>query len=338
MSMNYLTEAFKQMELLEGNSFSFNEEGAAKMASFLEDDVLDDFETVIDPEAETEEELQPTYVGKVILGCDTCHSMIYKDVDKIIVDEESQLANVGELCPYCFTTDGFKIIGKVAPFEEVTVEVEGNSDEVIKVDVDGQQAEKVEETLTESMEDISITTEEEVIKIKSTPREDKEEIKPLQPEEIAEIVEPEETVEESPEEVEEPVVEPVDDTDFEEIDEEGFDQLGENYLKKVYENVESFKTVTGKRVGAKIVLEGLIKFNSGKKAKTSFVFESKEITKRGKLRLIGENLNIAKNKGAFILTGRNTDKKFMCEAFTYNYSAKDAKSGECKKLYGTIRK
>lgn len=414
MSMNYLTEAFKELKLLdEGRTFNFDEDGAAKMANFLEDDVLDDYETIIDPEATTEEELQPTYVGNVILGCETCHSMIYKAPEDVVVDEETQLANVGELCPYCFTTDGFKLVGKVAPFEEVTVETDAD----VKVEVDGAEVDSTEDSeelteakitisraemakldkevedarkevakynipltrnsageeepdfsvvpedqrddaikahdrymkalkarpdrakniivysddLKEAMEDISITTGDEVIKIKSTPRADKEEIAPLSDTEVEEITEePQET-----EEVAEPTA---DDIEIEEIDEVGFDELGESYLKRVYENVESFKTVAGKRSGAKIILEGVIKFNSGKKAKTSFVFESREFTKRGKLRLFGENVNIASNKGAFILTGRNEGKKLICEAFTYNYNAKDAKDGSSKKLYGTVRK
>ena len=122
MSKNYLTEAFKEMELLDSDSFSFDKAGAEKLGNFMEDDTLDDFETVIDPEASTEEDLEASYIGKGILACDVCQSMIYKDMDQITIDEESQLANVGELCPYCFNGDGFKVVGKVAPFEDITVE------------------------------------------------------------------------------------------------------------------------------------------------------------------------------------------------------------------------
>lgn len=194
------------------------------------------------------------------------------------------------------------------------------------------------------MEDISITTETDVIKVKSTPREDKEAIVPMQPEEVEEIVEPAaEEVEEIPEEefVEEPAVdeEAVDtDVDIEEFDEEGFDELGESYLKKVYENVESYKTTSGSLKNNAICLEGVITFNSGKKAKTSFIFEAKEMTKRGKLKFIGENVNLSKNKKAFTLTGIADNKKLMCESLTYNYLAKDAKNNKAKKLYGTVKR
>ena len=124
---------------------------------------------------------------------------------------------------------------------------------------------------------------------------------------------------------------------IDEIDEAGFDELGESYLKKVYENVQSYKTVGGSLKGNKIKLEGLITFNSGKKAKTNFIFEAKEMTKKGKVKFIGENLNLTKNKKAFTLTGRTEGKKLVCENFNYNYLAKDGKSGASKRLYGTVK-
>lgn len=385
MSKNYLTEAFKEMELLDSDSFSFDKAGAEKLGNFMEDDTLDDFETVIDPEASTEEDLEASYIGKGILACDVCQSMIYKDMEQITIDEESQLANVGELCPYCFNGDGFKVVGKVAPFEDITVETDGDAEvkvdgKVINTDTDPETeedreivAEEIEsaqkfpvespvgevredlqqapkkrwtrvteakteevEPLKEGMEDISITTDDTVIKVKATPREDKETIVPVAPEEV-EAAQP---VEEVP--VEEPVAtdgeEEVSDVEIEEIDEAGFDELGESYLKKVYENVQSYKTVSGSLRGNTIKLEGLITFNSGKKAKTNFIFEAKEMTKKGKLKFIGENMNLSSNRKAFTLTGRTEGKKLICENFNYNYLAKDEKSGTSKRLYGTIKK
>ena len=146
MSKNDLVEAFKELDLLESQSFDVDKKGTSELEDFLEDDSLDDFEVVIDPEAETEEDLQKSYMGKAILMCDVCHSMIYKDPAEIVIDEESQLANVGELCPYCFTGDGYKVVGKVAPYEEVTVEAE----KPVEVKVDGEEVEvedKIEEEI-----------------------------------------------------------------------------------------------------------------------------------------------------------------------------------------------
>ena len=53
-------------------------DGAEKLANYLEDDTLSDLETIIDPEAETEEDLQPSYIGMAILQCEVCKSNIYK--------------------------------------------------------------------------------------------------------------------------------------------------------------------------------------------------------------------------------------------------------------------
>lgn len=623
MSKNYLTEAFKELDLLESQSFDVDKKGTSELEDFLEDDSLDDFEVVIDPEAETEEDLQKSYMGKVILMCDVCRSMIYKDPAEIVIDEESQLANVGELCPYCFTGDGYKIVGKVAPYEEVTVEAE----KPVEVKVDGEEVEvedKIEEeiqpdqkfpvehkkapvmedldftdeaeirkqldkysgqyltitfkgsenwkhisdlleeyndgdeeeaesaldelessyrkeydllkslevdeiseitvmdrdvvvtikvkkddlyrnyadlinnpsikkdtvkilelelneslkkryqkfplkestskektikedlavngeetiadtankpavkpdviiikvessisadgfevtvkgtdgsiidqhsfrygynasyselgvdkyrpfvtdiinlylskynlnkdniivtkgrnafkgtdvsdeavadfktkylgshldeskneslkenknkSLKESMDDISITTEDQVIKIKSTPREDKETIQPVTETEVEKAKEAEEI-----------------DVDLDEIDEEGMNDLGESYLKSVYENVNGFKTSKAVLQGNKMILEGVISFTSGNKAKTKFIFESKEATKRGKLKFLGENKNISKNKKAFTLIGSLNNKKLMLESLNYNYTGKDSKTGKTKRLYGTIRR
>ena len=145
MGRNYLTEAFKEMELLESKSFGLDKQGLEGLDSFLDTDELKDIETIIDPEAMTEDDLEASYIGKIILGCDVCHSMIYKAPEEIIIDEESQMANVGELCPYCFTGDGYKVVGKVAPYKDITVEASGDVD----VKVDGKAVESTEEEVVD---------------------------------------------------------------------------------------------------------------------------------------------------------------------------------------------
>ena len=85
-------------------------------------------------------------------------------------------------------------------------------------------------------------------------------------------------------------------------------------------------------------LEGIITFNSGKKAKTSFLFESDSVTKRGKLRFLGENLQITNKKKSFLLQGSLNNKSLVLESLTYNYNAKDSKSGKSSRVYGTIRR
>ena len=160
-----------------------------------------------------------------------------------------------------------------------------------------------------------------------------------------------ENVEEAPVEAPEEVVAPLDDEEKEKIDtmldepedieidefdEEQFDDLGESFLKKVYENVDSYKTTSGIINGDKLMLEGIITFKSGKQGKTNFVFESHSITKTGKLKFVGENLQFAKNK-AFVLTGKADGKKLIAESLNYRYSIKDEK-GKSHPLYGTVKK
>lgn len=124
--------------------------------------------------------------------------------------------------------------------------------------------------------------------------------------------------------------------DVAEFDEQSFDDLGEGYLRKIYENVNSYKTTKASIKGGKLMLEGVIKFKSGKSKKTNFIFESSTVTKSGKMKFIGENAQITKGKKAFTVTGKLEGKKFLSESFNYNYRAKDSK-GKSMRLYGTVK-
>ena len=200
--------------------------------------------------------------------------------------------------------------------------------------------------LDESVETISVETDSDVVKVEPSKdgkikvEAEPKEVKPAEEDVVIEPVddelkaEIEANTEEEEEETDE--VESSDNTDeIEEIDETEFDELGESYLKEVYNNVNSFKTTGGYVNGDKIKLEGVIKFKSGKQAKTSFVFESISKTSRGKYKMIGENLQITNRKNAYILTGTIKDKKFCLESLTYNYTAKDANGGKSIRAYGT---
>ena len=410
-----LTEAFKELKLLEEEDFNINStEDMEDAKEFIEDDV--DVEPVIeiaDVYADEEGELLDSYVGKVILECEVCHSKIFEDADKVTIDEEENVANMDQECPYCFSNAGYKGIGQVAPFgqveEEITVaeeepvedeivddiepevpEEEVTEDEIVEESLDecgnckrgdcendgldecgDQIIEEVcpecgknpcecgEESLEEDFKDVSITTDdshmtmtsddEGKVTVTTEPVHDEfaddftaddmtggdEMIAPLDDETVSEI--------EGEEEIEEPFAEePLGDEedvdiDIDEFDEEGFDGLGESYLKKVYENVNSFKTTGIREEKNKLYVEGLIGFDSGNKKKTSFIFEAKDIDSKGKIRFIGENKEITRGKKSFTVAGRMNGKKFMCESFNYNYRAKD-ENGKSTRLYGTIKK
>lgn len=531
---NYLLEAFKAFDDLNEEIFDVSINDGLEKAKEYKDEIIDeidDSQIVIDPLAADEEEIEDTYVGKAILKCSICQSMLYKDPEEVIVDEELELANVGEPCPYCQSEDGYYVIGQVEEFcddecehekdeehesqeedesgedeeiEEVDVdESEDELDEAIKtrengnlkkirkalnslkesstrdkIDADAdnkkERARKVfarkkddadadrdyklkKHGLNESDKPAAISIEDaqkwvdydmkkygkisnrtnrlvkkagfQILKddhgdyeVAAGKFESCNESKVEGPRGTFEIVEKskdelekdgfgyhhtfekdgknydvftkentavailkedfervdietdrekmsmtadengkvtvttepktEEVFEDEVEDTEE-VIEPISDEtkakfksseepeeidyDFDEFEESDFDELGEGFLKKVYENVNSFKTTKGAINGNKLKLEGLITFKSGKQAKTNFVFESHRATKTGKLKFIGENKQFAKGNKSFTLSGRADGKKLVCESLTYNYRAK-CPNGTSKRLYGTVRK
>lgn len=326
MAKRYLAEAFEALKELNEDTFNITSDGAEQVQSFLSsNETSDELENIIDPLASSEEELQDSYIGKVILDCVICQSKIYKDPSEVTISEEGDLVNIGEECPYCQSSDGYKIIGEVAPYSETKVDVDvttKDGDEVANIDL---TTDKKEESLKEDLTGITIDTDTQTINVSATEKaQDGEEmIAPVSSETQAQI------------NTEEPEYQ---DIDIDEFSEDDFDNLGENYLKRVYENVQSYKTISGRVKGNLIKLEGVITFKSGKKAKTNFVFEGKTVTKTGKLKFIGENKQFAKGKKAFTLTGKMNNNKLMVESLTYNYRAKDGKTGQSKRLYGRVCK
>lgn len=340
--MNYLSEAFKKLDFLTEEDFSlYNTDSIDDMGQLLADPGTPS-QDVIDPEAETEDELQDTYIGKVILHCPVCNSMVYKKLEDIVKDDVEELVNVGEECPYCYTSEGFKIIGIVSPFEEGKDEEDEQEDEKEDSSEEEKESEEhIDEELTEEFETVEVATEDQKVTldadddgkltIESEPVKDTEEAEVLAPvpTEVAD------TIEET-EGSEEPADDEVD-YDVEDFDSDSFDELGEAYLKAVYENVSSYKTTDVSSEGNTLVVEGLIKFNSGKMKPTKFVFEAKTATKNNKLRFIGENKNITRGRKAFTLTGTlNENKSFITERFNYNYMTKN-EAGKSTRIYGTLK-
>lgn len=71
-----------------------------------------------------EEPVEPI-ARQLILECSKCGAIIIKDEADVVIDEESDLANIEEECQYCEETEGYKIIGVVAPYEVVEEVVDG---------------------------------------------------------------------------------------------------------------------------------------------------------------------------------------------------------------------
>lgn len=112
-------------------------------------------EKIVDLDAESPEDLQPTYVGKTIIQCPQCLTLFYKDPADIIVSEENpDMVNVDEVCQHCGNDSGYTIIGKVA---EEEVPVDELPQEAIPEDIPEENDAEVKD---EAEEDIPMTDEE----------------------------------------------------------------------------------------------------------------------------------------------------------------------------------
>ena len=572
MSANYLNEAFTQLQLLNEEEFNLTDKDSIEDIKSLVDAPVDASIDIIDPDANSEDELSDSYVGKVVLDCSVCHSKIYKDPSEIVIDEVEELANVGEECPYCYTADGFKVLGQIAPFSDDVKPTEDElseeeADDVVEDDTDDDEDDDFMEALSEKLSQMNeaemsdedkrdnqilrtiynktqrranaaLTPEEQAVldkyglyrstgnkdimkpgkdafhasSITSPPRYFKggidvhddrvnladraRKISDRQPirdfvnsgdynfydttydhdpqgnykntfqrkmnrAHSAQMQQPmqdmkrlistrnyrqdnldqadakyqaaiakakadyekrikdaedslaytkkysakwvddanaeidrmlkrgkKEDMEESLEKVEvstedsntvitndpvtntvsvttttnddgEGILVPLSDENAEEIaasteeneevpeednfiaddfDEESFDELGEAYLKKVYENVDAFKTTNVSSCGKKLAVEGLITFKSGNTKPTHFIFEQKAQNKKGTYRFIGENKQISRGKKSFILQGNVNNNKFICESLNYNYLGKNDGDKKSVRLYGTIKR
>lgn len=390
MSIDIYNDAFKSLSILNENLFDTSTLGVTKLHSFIDDDFEEDDISIIDPEASTDEELSDSYVGKIIVDCNVCHSHIFKDREDIDIDE-SGLVNGEDVCPYCGEQEGFVIIGQIEEFkegeeqEEVPTEEtdsEMPAEEIPNVETpeeDEDDKEKNESLksltknqplteelneaagddlatrvlayldrleaggeLTESMNNVRVETDENTVTVNSdengkvtvttepneSPVDSGEMIAPIPDEEQSAIIDSELSADvDAPVEGEEidlggaeELPEDEIDFDMEEIDEESANNLGESYLKRVYENVDSFKTTNSYIRENKIILEGVISFTSGKKSKTGFILESKSADKTGKVSFTGYNKHFTDNKNAYLFEGKVKDKRLVLEKMSYRYS------------------
>lgn len=166
MSNTFIQEAFKQFYLTEdAEEFSLNVSGPDDVESFLDIVAPEEDEEVIsdvyDLEAEAKEDLKQSYLGKVILDCNVCHSNVFFNKDEITEDEDG-LCCVDIECPYCMSNEGYTIIGEVKPYqEEEDVDIEDiETEEVpeepvddVEIDVEETEEEPEVEEETEEVEE-----------------------------------------------------------------------------------------------------------------------------------------------------------------------------------------
>lgn len=155
--MSYWNEAFKELDELEDDVDLQSEEDVKKAVDFLNGDTdnTDHLEMVVDIDADTEEDLQDSYIGEILLMCPACHTLHYAHEEDIVRDEEEpDFVNVGEPCPHCKQENGFEIKGKVAeyvPEGEEPKEDETNVDDIMDIDdIEDEETEKEKAQFEES--------------------------------------------------------------------------------------------------------------------------------------------------------------------------------------------
>lgn len=99
-------------------------------------------EKIVDLDAESPEDLLPSYVGKFIMQCPQCMTLFYKDPEDVEASEEDpNTVNVSEICQHCGNDAGYTLIGKVG---EATQEetAEFNQEETVDVESAGEVPEE----------------------------------------------------------------------------------------------------------------------------------------------------------------------------------------------------
>jgi hypothetical protein len=251
-----------------------------KAKEFIADSNKENNEQVIDVDADSIADLKKSYLGKLILQCPTCHTERFLDVDKLSKSEN--------------TTEDGKTLYNV---EDACPHCGAKDGFVVVGQVGKFQPDDNKEDDTDKTE-----TKDKVEK--PSDEKNKEEVKPEDKKEP--------TTENKTDEAETAKNE-----SYTDIDDAAFNKLINNYLTEVYDNVGSYTTTNGSVDNNKLILEGIIKFKSGKEQPTEFVFEKTKDTNA--LIYEGINTTFAKDK-AFKLTGKITNNELVCEELNYKYN------------------
>lgn len=136
-------------------------------------------EKIVDLNADTEDAILPSYVGKIIMQCPQCMTLFYKDEADIKRSEDDEtIVNVGEACQHCGNKDGYTLIGKVA--EETPEELSDETTEEETVETEELPELEGEEATEENTEEGNNSEEEnteELPDLEELPLSDEEETK-----------------------------------------------------------------------------------------------------------------------------------------------------------------
>lgn len=135
-------------------------------------------EKIVDLDADSPEEILPSYEGKIIVQCPQCMTLFYKNAEDIEKSEDDDsICNVGEKCQHCGNEDGYTIIGKVAAAspEPTTAEVsEEPSEEQPEAETE-QQAENSKDNEEVDFDNLDLAEPEEADNDKEEDSDKKEE-------------------------------------------------------------------------------------------------------------------------------------------------------------------
>jgi hypothetical protein len=134
-------------------------------------------EKIVDLEAETEEDLLPSYVGKFIIQCPQCMTLFYKNEEDIEKSEENpDVVNLNEPCQHCGNSSGYSLIGKVDTVgEDEAAQYDAEDFDENELDLDFEGEEEPTEETEETAEDVATEEgEDEELDLEPMDAEDEE--------------------------------------------------------------------------------------------------------------------------------------------------------------------
>lgn len=171
MNLDYLNQAFRSLEALNEELFTTDSDSLKDLSDFMNSDAEEKI-SIIDMDAETEDDLQVSYIGKIICECNVCHSHIFRTVDEISIDAEG-IVEIDQDCPYCGEDNGFVIIGQIQEFNPIEAEEsEANITDEEKPTEDAESEEL--ENAAEEAEEITDETSDDTDTLDSSEETDAE--------------------------------------------------------------------------------------------------------------------------------------------------------------------
>ena len=132
-------------------------------------------EKIVDLDAETEEDILPSYEGKMIMQCPQCMTLFYKNPEDIEYSEENpDVVNINEVCQHCGNTSGYTLVGKVAKVGEDEAD-KYDTDEVDDILDANAEANDEEQPAEEPAEQPAEENTEELPELPELPAEEEEE-------------------------------------------------------------------------------------------------------------------------------------------------------------------